>query len=255
MKITITRSTGRRGARGEGVEVATCPALRHRHSIRGWYADGCRCPSTVAAHERKLERKRLEDARLREAAGPPRQRGRRPGPAEREIDDCPADRHRHTVAGYREDGCRCPSTIKVVDRHREARRETARRFRRNKLARRRANPGIADFDLKKANRRDAEALVLGYRLGERVSIHTRGLAVLMMIRRNPRMTDREIAWQLTSGGQGRWITHPATGQREHQPVAERQVQRIVAALFIKTARSRRPLVRLHDTVDRSHRAA
>lgn len=148
----------------------------------------------------------------------------------REVDDCPAVRHRKSVRGWREDGCRCPSTRKAHERQQEVHREAARRYRARRLEERQAARNhFAPVDLRRADRTDAEAIAQGYRIG-RTSIHTRGLAVKMMRQANPKLTDRQVAWKLTAAGQGRWVTKRDTGERVYEPVSMRQVQRIQAAL-------------------------
>lgn len=44
-------------------EIDDCPAVRHRHSEVGYQRDGCRCPSTVKAHDRTLETHRAATRR------------------------------------------------------------------------------------------------------------------------------------------------------------------------------------------------
>jgi polynucleotide 5'-kinase involved in rRNA processing len=145
-----------------------------------------------------------------------------------EVDDCPASRHRHTVRGWREDGCRCPSTRKAYEKQQEVSREASRRYRQRKIAERLADPNVANVDLRLADRIDAEAIAQGYRM-PRADINTRALAVKLMRQANPRLTDRQVAWKLDAAGQGRYVT-TRDGERRYEAVSVRQVQRIQAAL-------------------------
>lgn len=199
----------------DGREIDDCPAQRHRHSDRlGWYVDGCRCPSTVAAHEKRLEQKVLQ--RARSAAEAERRRQERAAEARRiaalpereryrEVDECPASKHHFPGSGggrWRAHslGCICPSTIKSWTRRREILNESARR-QRDELRRRLAtSKAYAKFHLGWANQRDAEAIAMGYRTGP-VDKNTRALAVQMMLDKNPKMTDRQIGWRLEAAGQ------------------------------------------------------
>ena len=160
-------------------------------------------------------------------------RGPRPN---REIDDCPAERHRHSYEGYLKDGCRCPSTLKAYARRQETQRAALERHRERANAKRRTS----QFDLRRADRIDAEHLAQGYHLRAQVSKHTRALAVQMMIQANPRITDRQIGWRLANAGQ---VGHNG------KPLSMRQVQRIVATLKQKGQRVGKPLVRVIDGVD------
>lgn len=146
----------------------------------------------------------------------------------REEGTCPATRHRHSVRGWEQDGCRCPSTVALYEKRRDAARAAR--------ARRAREAGAGQVDLRLADRRDAEALAVGYRL-PRVSRHTRALAVRLMREADPDMTDRQVAWRLTTGGQGRTVTK-RTGEQVFEPVSVRQVQRIQTTLDWK--RPRRP---------------
>jgi hypothetical protein len=146
-----------------------------------------------------------------------------------EVEDCPAVRHRHSVAGWYQDGCRCPSTRKAWEAKRETDRRAARAYRE-----RTGRPGtqtMASIDLRKADRLDAEAIALGHRL-PRCSIHTRGLAVKLMRERQPSLTDRQVAWKLTNAGQGRMVSKRGAPP-VYEDVSIRQVQRIQAALDFK----------------------
>lgn len=227
---------GRKG-KGEAREDPGCPAQRHRHSMRGWHEDGCRCPSTAATRRDHLAARqsyvppnrpqpRARQHEFRDAAG----RRRNPLglflPAETqpEVDDCPATRHRHGWEGYAEDGCRCPSTVKAWERRREVNRETSRRHRQREAQRRQQDPNILVFNLSRADRTDAEAVAAGFLVRQRVSIHTRALAVKLMRERNPIITARQIGWALDRAGQGS-IRNGAI-----QPVSVRSVMRITAAL-------------------------
>lgn len=243
MRVTITRRRGRPGPLGDMIEDPACPAWRHRHSMRGYREDGCRCPSTLAVREatlaanlagkenwpsyqarqaraaqRRAEREALE---ARMAALPERERYR-------EIDDCPAERHRHPRfqwKAYNEYGCRCPSTIKAREVRLESLREANRRLRQRQRQAEKSNHAYARFSLSKANRRDAEAIALGYRTGK-VDRHTIGMAVQMMLEVNYRLTAQQIVWRLDNAGQG--------------PITDRQVQRIIAAIQLKRKRRRLP---------------
>jgi hypothetical protein len=232
IKLTILKPRHNRPVRGYAIEIATCPALRHPHTAEGYRRDGCRCPSTIAAWEERKELTRQATARYR-AGLPPKEdllipRGPRPI---REIDDCPAQQHRHSYEGYLKDGCRCPSTIKSYERRRETQRKASKTYRS-----RRGDP-LMNFDLRKADKRDAEALAMGYRITGQVSKHTRAAAVLLMIRSNPRITDRQIVWKLTNAGQLGY-----TGK----PFSIRQIQRTVATLKTKQAAHGQPLLRVVD---------
>ena len=249
MKITIKRKPGRPAP--EGVEIPTCYALRHRHLRSGYVIDGCRCPSTIAAQEADVERKRRSRLRAETARTAARRaviaarEALSPDQRDREISDCPATRHNHENGRWRAytlDGCRCPSTVKAYEIRRESSREATRRYRerkREESARRNGPMRVAQFHLGRANRRDAEAIALGYRLG-RVSKHTRGMAILMMLRANPWLTEGEIATRLTGSG---------------QPVSSRTVARFVAALKLKMARIGNPLIIMQDTVEHRRQAA
>lgn len=168
---------------------------------------------------------RLEKARAALAA-------KRGWTEDRETDDCPAVRHRHSVNGWRLDGCRCPSTRKAWEQKQELDRCASRRYR---LRHGRPGPqGMASIDLRKADRIDAESIALGHRM-PRVSMHTRGLAVKIMRERQPGLTDRQIAWKLTNAGQGRMVSRNGAAP-VYEEVSTRQVQRIMAALDYKELR-------------------
>lgn len=175
----------------------------------------------AAGEDVKVLTARLIDGRAALAAA-------RAGTDLREVDDCPALRHRHSVQGWRKDGCRCPSTRKAWERKQELEREAARRYRASHVEALYDPKRFAQCDLRKADRADAESIALGYRL-PRVSVHTRALAVKIMRERNPGLTDRQVAWKLDAAGQGRWVT-THSGERVYQPFSVRQVQRIQAAL-------------------------
>lgn len=184
--------------------------------------------------------------------GPPPRRGQ-----QREDPDCPAEWHRHSRAGYTTDGCRCPSTLDAWQEYRRQVREGQARYQERhrkppasagQPAAREADPSVARVDLRKADRRDAEAIAMGYRL-PRASIHTRAMAVRLMRQASPQMTDRQVAWKLEAAGQGRWVVRTG-GRREYEPVNIRQVQRIQAALDWK--RLNRPR-RRGSRLDRSGR--
>jgi hypothetical protein len=181
-------------------ESDDCPATRHRKSLRGYYKDGCRCPTTMANHEARLEWQRRYHKVGAHVVGP---QAPKPPDYGREVDDCPATRHRHSGLGYRKDGCRCPSTLKAYDRLLEMSRASERRYR-QRLKVRESRKGTR-FDLRLADRLDAEAIALGFRTGK-VDKHTRGLAVKMMLDRDPRMTDRQIMWRLRHAGQGTTVS-------------------------------------------------
>lgn len=239
MKVTITRRRGRPGPFGETIEDPACPAWRHRHNRRGYREDGCRCPTTVAvytealAHYRSTKdawpsrqpRLQAREQRAREQAAvealPERERYR-------EVDECPAERHRHPSAQWRAHsvyGCICPRTIKALERRREVQRESARRSRERRAEQLKQATHIAKFNLGRANRRDAEAIAQGYRTGK-VDRHTVGMAVHLMLKSKPDLTTRQIVWRLDNAGQG--------------PTSDRQVQRIIAALHIKRERKGLP---------------
>lgn len=230
--MTITAESSVRGwetRRNEGREIDDCPAERHRHSVRGWYADGCRCPSTAKAHDRKLEAIRQHHRENRSQYKQKRDAERAAARAavaaipehirNREIDTCSAPRHRHSREGYQLDGCRCPSTVARWEAWLDISRRSSRAYRARRTEARRRNPDIADFQINAADRRDAAALAMGYRVVGRVSKHTRGLAIRMMLDHAPTLTTGQIAWRLEAGGQG--------------PVSQRLVQRIINALQIK----------------------
>lgn len=220
LRVVILWPDGRHPRRGIGCEIATCWAVRHRHSDHGYRRDGCRCPSTVAAYEADKAIHREATRRYRAGLEPEPRRRRGPRP-QREVETCVAPRHRHSYQGYVQDGCRCPSTVKAYDRRCETQRAACRAFRQ------RHAPDL-DINLRRADRLDAEAIAQGYPIA-RVDIHTRALAVRMMRTAEPALTDRKVAERLTVCGQGRWITR-GTGERVYQPVSMRQVQRIQAAL-------------------------
>jgi hypothetical protein len=213
-------------SRGAGIDNPACPAVRHRHLASEYRRLGCRCTLTIQAYEADLELHREATRRYRSDQPPrmPRLHGPRP---EREIESCPAERHRHSYEGYCRDGCRCPSTIKAYDRRKDRQRQLHRE-RRKPMSDPRV---IVDFDLRRADRRDAEAIVAGYRL-PRASAHTRGLAIKMMLETHPGITDRQIAWRLTAAGQGRMVSKKGTPP-VYEEVSVRQVQRFIAALSYK----------------------
>lgn len=233
------------GRAREGQEDPACPADRHLHSRRG-YRRGCICPSTIAAYEQR--RQYLADlyaaqSEAKKAARRQRHARQRREAEEqallesvmqaltgREIDDCPADVHRHSVRGWYRDGCRCPSTVKVYEAWLEAKRAWHRDHPKPRLTKG-AGQTVAVFDLRRASRLDAEAIAQGYRIA-RMDTHTRALAVKLMLQARPTMTDRQIAWRLDTAGQGRTVTK-ADGTREYQAVAVRQVQRIIAGLLLR----------------------
>jgi hypothetical protein len=225
----------------------SCPAPQHYASAYGYYKLGCICPGALEAVERKRAAVRNYHHAARDAR---RAAARYERDRTAEIDDCPALRHRHSREGYVEDGCRCPSTVKRYERYLEINREATRRYRQRQLEARGLATNIAKVDLRKADRTDAEAIAQGYRL-TRVSLHTQGLAVKMMREANPSITDRQIAWRLTNAGQGRTISKRG-GEPTYQPVSERQVQRILAALDWKILKHAR---RAGSALDRSGRAA
>jgi hypothetical protein len=236
------RLPGRPPARGFAQEDPACPATLHAHSAGG-YRGGCRCPSTLKAwqvRQAQLDaaRERYEDKRRakRRAEQQERERNREtldlrePG---REVDECPASKHRHDRFGYKQ-GCRCPSTIKSYENWLVINRAASERYRQRRKAERERDKNIAPVDLRKADRFDAEAIAQGYRL-PRISMHTRALAVKIMRQANPLLTDRQVAWKLTAAGQGRTV-HRGDGTTDFEPVSMRQVQRIQAALDWKELR-------------------
>jgi hypothetical protein len=229
MKVTILHATNAWPLRGMGIEIASCPAIEHNHSWRGYLKGRCICPSTLDAYEEHKQQQRAAQARYR-AGLPPRPRiTGRVAPA-REIDDCPAERHRHSHLGYNQDGCRCPSTIKAYERRLETQRLACRRHR----EKRQSDTRTMQIDLRRADRHDAESLAMGLHTGP-TDKHTRALAVLMMIRANPAITDRQLSWRLASAGQ--------TG-RGGKPISVRQINRIVATLKVKEEAAGRRLHRL-----------
>lgn len=167
--------------------------------------------------------------------------------AGREVDDCPAEEHRHSVRGWSVFGCRCPSTRKAWDRKLEHDRQAARLYRQ-----RHGRPGhdtMAPVDLRKADRHDADLIAAGYRL-PRASLHTRGLAVKIMRDRAPGLTDAQIADRLTNAGQGRMVSRGGQPPA-YEPVSTRSVQRITFALAFKVLRS---ATRAGSRLDRSSRS-
>jgi hypothetical protein len=250
----------------EGIEDPACPGRRHRHSVtRGYYQDGCRCPSTLAARDRKRAWQTAYDVdrghrselvarpepfrdctgRLRDPHGAFLAEST-PVPAE--VDSCPADRHAwpgERDRAYTVYGCRCPSTVKAWE---------ARRDRQNQAARRRAqavraDKNIASFNLSRADRLDAEAIAQGYPMAVRVPIHTQALAVKMMMQAYPPITARQIAWRLDRAKQGRIVHRKsecracvsgrsggrdlAGHDRRYEPVSVRHVLRIQAGLELR----------------------
>ena len=203
-------------------EIDTCPATRHSHGRKGYLEYGCRCPSTIKAYEAAKEKGRAAQRRYARGESDPGYRQTRR--AQREIANCPAQRHRHSHYGYLHDGCRCPSTIASQERWKEAHRQ----FQQRKVLALRDHSRISKVDLRRADWRDAEALAIGPRLGK-VSKHTRAMAVRLMLERDPELMDREIAERLNLGGQG--------------PIAIRSVSRIVAAIQLRRQLTGRPLVK------------
>lgn len=198
------------GARRESDD---CPAVRHRHSHKGFIGDHCRCPSTVDAHVRYVALERI------------RRSGGSPVPVDRGSAGCKSTRHRHTPDGYRVDGCRCPETVTVFERDLQRRRANAERVKRGD-PQRYVRPQI---DLNRADWVEARALADGHRFSVRVDKHTRALAVSMMQRANPGISAAEIAARLTDAGQGIQVWHDDQGLVRY-PVSQRYVVRVRGAL-------------------------
>lgn len=201
--------------------AATCEAVEHPGTWRGWVRGGrkCTCPDTaVAVEHRRLthaEHERIRLARLREA----NRRARAARLAAREDPQCPADAHPKSFNGWEHSDrtCICPSTLAAVERRRRTSAAASQRAREAHLAAL-AGPDEARFarqiDLRRADRTDAEALALGYPVVGTVSKHTRALAIKLMLAANPFLEDADIALRL--GG-----------------VSRRQVQRYKGALRVK----------------------
>lgn len=219
-----------------------CPGRRHYASAGGYYQHGCRCPQTVAVVDARRERIRAYHAEhkdARRAAYVPKETDRYSRrDAVREIDDCPAEQHRHSIRGYRA-GCRCPSTMKAYDRWRETNARGSKAYRARQKAKphetQRTRRDPRSIDLRRADKLDAEAISYGYRLAGEVSNSTLALAIKMMRARSPEMSDRQVLWRLEASG---------------HPMGSRQLQRVLAVLAQKETGSAR-----RGRLDRSTRAA